>query len=131
MNVSVTRRNFLKTAASAAAIAIPISASGSQALPASKKATTDGVDLLRRPDSVRARFGSRDVVKLEYAAGAWTCPGVRVSAETAQAGPHGELPISVTNDGKDLTYLHVRWNGRESEGLLSIGDHWERSYGTG
>jgi hypothetical protein len=37
--------------------------------------------------------------------------------------------ISVTNDGKDLTYLHIRWNGKASEGLLSIGDHWERSYG--
>ena len=129
MKVSVTRRNFLKTAASAAAIAVPISVSGSQALPASNKATTDGVDLMRRPDSIRARFGSRDVVKLEFAAGAWICPGVRVSAEPAQATLHGELPISVTNDGKDLTYLHIRWNGIGSDGLLSIGDHWERSYG--
>ena len=129
MNGGVTRRNFLKTAASAAAIAIPIGASGSQAAPASNQSTTSGVNLLRRPDSIRARFGSRDVVKLEYAAGAWTCPGVRVSAEPAQASSHGELPISLTNDRKDLTYLHVRWNGREREGLLSIGDHWERSYG--
>ena len=33
------------------------------------------------------------------------------------------------NEGRDLTYLHVRWECRESEALLSIGDHWERSYG--
>ena len=128
MNASVTRRNFLKTAAGAAAAAIPVSA-GSQPVPSASQPTAHGVDLLRRPDSIRARFGSRGLVKLECAAGAWTCPGVRVSAEPAQSGPHGELPISVTNDGKDLTYLHVRWNGRESEGVLSIGDHWERSYG--
>lgn len=129
MNVSVTRRKFLKTAATAAA-SISASASGSQATQAFRQgAETNGVDLLRRPDSVRARFGSRDVVELQYSAGAWTCPGVRISAEPAQGRGHGELPISVTNDGKNLTYLHVRWNGRENEGLLSISDHWERSYG--
>jgi alpha-galactosidase len=104
---------------------MPVSASESHA----SQATASGIDLLRRPDSVRARFGVRDLVKLEYEAGAWTCPGIRVSAEPAQAGDHGELPIGVTNDGKDLTYLHLRWNGREREGALSIGDHWERSYG--
>jgi alpha-galactosidase len=125
MNVRVTRRNFLKTAVSAAAVPMPVSASESHA----SQATGSGIDLLRRPDSVRARFGVRDLVKLEYEAGAWTCPGIRVSAEPAQAGDHGELPIGVTNDGKDLTYLHLRWNGREREGALSIGDHWERSYG--
>ena len=128
MNVPVTRRHFLKAAASAAAVPVPVSASEGQAMPPSSQAV-HGVDLLRRPDSVRARFGSRKLVQLEYAAGAWTCPGVRVFAEPAQVGAHVELPISVTSDGKDLMYLHVRWNGKEGEGLLSIGDHWERSYG--
>ncbi len=66
---------------------------------------------------------------MQSAAGAWTCPGVRVSAEPAQAGRTRELPIRVTNEGKNLTYLHVRWDGKASEGLLSIGDAWERSYG--
>ena len=66
---------------------------------------------------------------LQYSAGAWTSPRIRVSAEPMQVGPHGELPISLTNDGKDLTYIHIRWNGKVSEGLLSLGDHWERSYG--
>ena len=127
--MTATRRGFLKSAAGAAAVGIPALASGSQAVPASSRSTTQGVDLLRRPDSVRARFGFRNVLELEYASGGWTCPGVRVSAEPAQTQPNGELPISVTNEGKDLTYLHVRWNGRQSEGVLSIGDHWERSYG--
>jgi alpha-galactosidase len=128
--VSVTRRNFLKTAATAAAAAIPASASGSQSVHGSRQAATiNGVDLLRRPDLVSARFGVQTVVKLQYSIGAWTCPGVRVSAEPTKGGAHGELPISVTNDGKDLTYLHIRWDGRDSEGLLLIGDHWERSYG--
>ena len=129
MNVGLTRRNFLKTAASAAAVALPVGASGSQAVPASSQATTNAVDLLRRPDSVRARIGSRESVYLQYSAGAWTSPRIRVSAEPMQVGPHGELPISLTNDGKDLTYIHIRWNGKVSEGLLSLGDHWERSYG--
>ncbi len=129
MNVSMTRRNFLKTAASAAAVALPVGASCSQAVPASRQGTTIGADLLRRPDSIQARIGTRELVHLQYTAGAWTSPGIRVTAEPAQAGLQGELPISVTNDGKALTYLHIRWNGREAEGVLAMGDHWERSYG--
>ncbi len=125
--MSVTRRNFIKTAATAAA-ALPASVSVSQAVQAPAEATTSGMDLLRRPDAVSARLG-RSLVKLQYAAGEWTCPGVRVTAEPAKAGDHGQLPVSVNNDGKDLTFLHLRWNGRQSEGLLAIGDHWERSYG--
>jgi alpha-galactosidase len=130
VNVSVTRRNFLKTAASAAAVAIPATSSGSQILQVPpQRAASHGVDLLRRPDYVSARFGVKDVVELQYSAGVWTCPGVRVSAEPAQSGARSELPVSVTNDGKDLTYLHIRWNGKDTEGVLSVGDHWERSYG--
>jgi alpha-galactosidase len=128
--MSISRRNFLKTTAGAAAAAIPGTSSASQAAGASPRGVqAKGVRLLRRPDSVSARFGGRGIVKLQYSSGAWTCPGVRVSAEPANAGLDGDLPISLTNDGKDLTYLHVRWNGRDSEGLLSLGDQWERSYG--
>ncbi len=130
MNVSVTRRNFLKTAASAATVPVPATSSGSQVVHASQQlAASHGVDLMRRPDYVSARFGLKDVVKMQYSTGAWTCPGIRVSAEPAQSGVYRELPVSVTNEGKDLTYLHLRWHGSDSEGVLSIGDHWERSYG--
>ena len=127
--MGVTRRNFLRTAGSAAVVVLPNRASGNQGVTSFRQATSSGIDLLRRPDSIRARFGSRDTLALVYAAGAWTCPGVGVSAEPAQAGSHGELPIRVTSDGKNLTHLHVRWNDRESKGVLSIGDQWERSYG--
>ena len=129
MSARVTRRDFLKTGASAVAAAVPASALGSQTVHAPSQRS--GLDLLRRPDYVSARLGARDVVKLQYSAGGWSCPGIRVTAETIQAGSQGgELPISVTNEQeKDLTYLHIRWDGRGSEGLLAIGDHWERSYG--
>jgi alpha-galactosidase len=122
------RRDFLKTAVAAAVSARPSGASGGQSIHGTG-ATERNFDLLRRPDYVSARLGVKDVVKLQYSANAWTCPGVRVSAEPIQAGAHRELPISVVNDGKSLTYLHIRWDSKESEGLLSIGDDWERSYG--
>ena len=124
MNIGVTRRNFLKAAATAAA------ATPAQGLVSHPMRTppNDGVDLLRRPDSVRARIGFRELVNLQYSGGAWTSSGMRVVAEPAQAEQHIELPISLTNDGKELTYLHIRWNG-STKGALSIGDHWERSYG--
>lgn len=122
------RRDFLKTAVAATVSAIPTTASGLQAIAGAGKKSR-GIDLLRAPDHVSARFGLRDVVRMQYAARAWTCPGVRVSAEPVQADRGSELPVRVTNEGKDLTYLHVRWEGRESDALRSIGDAWERSYG--
>ncbi len=95
-----------------------------------RKATAEqGVDLLRPPDFVSARFENKAVARMQYAAQAWTCPGVRVSAEPRRLENHSELPISVTNEARDLTYLHVRWKGKQDEALLSIGDRWERSYG--
>ncbi len=122
------RRDFLKTAAAAAVSAIPPVASGGQAV-SGVGAKSQGLELMRRPDHVSARFGSGDVVRMQYSSLAWTCPGVRVSAEPIRAGRSSELPVRVTNVGKSLTFLHVRWEGKQSEGLLSIGDAWERSYG--
>jgi alpha-galactosidase len=123
------RRDFLKTAAAAAAVsAIPSVTSRGQAY-SGAGAKSQGLDLFRPPDHVGARFGARDVVRMQYSSLAWTCPGVRVSAEPIRAGRSNELPVRVTNEGKNLTYLHIRWEGRESEALLSIGDAWERSYG--
>ena len=124
------RRDFLKTAAVAAVSAMPSGASGSGVIRGHRESIErQGLDLLRRPDHVSARFGPKSIVSMQYADRAWTCSGVRVSAEAVQAGAHGELPVRVMSEGKDLTYIHIRWEGRESEALLSIGDHWERSYG--
>ena len=122
------RRDFLKTAAAAAISAIPPVASGGQAV-VGVGAKSQSVDLMRRPDHVSARFEAGDVVSMQYSSLAWTCPGIRVSAEPIRAGRSTELPVLVSNEGKSLTFLHVRWEGRDSEGLLAIGDAWERSYG--
>lgn len=128
-----SRRDFVKAAAAAAVSAIPSAASGGQAASVaranSQNTNSQNSDLLRPPDHVTARFGPRAVAKMQYSAAAWTCPAIRVSAEPTQTGHSSELPVRVTNEGKNLTYLHIRWEGRESEGLLSIGDAWERSYG--
>jgi alpha-galactosidase len=122
------RRDFLKTAAAAAVSAVPTTASGFHAITAASQESR-GIDLLRAPSLVSARFGKMDVVRMQHGARAWTCPGVRVSAEPIQTGHSIELPIRVTNEGKDLTYLHVRWEGTENDALLLLGDAWERSYG--
>lgn len=123
------RRNFLKTVAAAAVSTLPVSASSTSAIHSPHQGATQGLDLLRTPDHVSARFGIKDVVKMQYSAQAWKCAGIRISAEPMDAGIHSEVPIRVTNEGKNLTFIHLRWDGRESEALLSIGDHWERSYG--
>lgn len=130
MEIKANRRTFLKTAASAAVLAVPSTSCISHAVAERHKdAGKPGLDLLRPPDHIRARFGTNNIVTMQYSAHAWTCPGVRVSAEPVQTGTHHELPINLTSERNDLTHLHVRWEGAESERLLSIGDHWERSYG--
>jgi alpha-galactosidase len=122
------RRNFLKTVGGAAIAAIPCTALGGQGI-SRAGAARQRLDLMRAPDHVRARFGAKDLVELQYSAHAWTCPGVRVSAEPTQAASDSDLPIRVNNDGRDLTHIHLRWEGEQRETLLSIGDAWERSYG--
>jgi alpha-galactosidase len=120
------RRDFLKTATLAAVSASSASAS---ALDKRHSTAVPSLDLLRTPDRASARFGAREVVRLKYYNRAWTCSGVRVSAEPMRVGSRFEVPVSVVSEGKDLTYLHLRWIGKQNENLLSIGDHWERSYG--
>jgi alpha-galactosidase len=122
------RRDFLKAAAAAAVSAIPSATSDGQSL-SGAGTKSQGLDLLRPPDHVSARFGTKDVVRMQYSDLAWTCSGIRVSAEPIRVARNGELPVRVTNEGKNLTYLNLRWEGTQSEGLLSIGDAWERSYG--
>ncbi len=125
-----TRRDFLKAAAVAStSLAVPAAGALAQAGSGQRRAGSTGVDLLRRPDSIRARFGMADVQPMEYAAGAWTLRGVRVTAEPVQQGGVGELPVRVTSEGAALTFLHLRWTGRSSAAVQSIGDQWERSYG--
>src|ERR1017187_7629096 len=109
------RRDFVKAAAAAVVSAIPSAASGGQAASVaranSQNTNSQNSDLLRPPDHVTARFGPRTVVKLQYSARVWTCPGIRVSAEP-QTGHASELPIRVTNEGRNLTHLQIRWESK-------------------
>ncbi len=54
-------------------------------------------------------MGLVSLAQMRYAAGAWTCPGIRVTAEPITASEDDGLPVSVTNDGKDLNFLYLRW----------------------
>ncbi len=119
------RRDFLKAAAASAVLSV---APAAQAV-FGAGARSEGLDLMRAPDSLSARFGPRQVVKMQYAAAMWTCPDVVVSAEPVEAGRARELPVRVNHAGRTLTFLHLRWKGRQSEAMLSVGDAWERSYG--
>src|ERR1035438_3617522 len=90
------RRDFVKAAAAAAVSAIPSAASGGQAASIAR-ANSQNSDLLRPPDHVTARFGPRTVIAMQYSAGVWTCPGIRVSADP-ETGHVSELPIRGTNE---------------------------------
>lgn len=128
-NDQATRRDFLKTAAAATSLAVPGSRGFAQTAGAKQRPSSAGVDLLRRPDSIRARFAMADVQSMQYAAAAWTLPGIRVSAEPVQQGSDGEVPVQVTSESATLCFLHLRWKGEQGEAVQSIGDQWERSYG--
>ena len=84
-----------------------------------------GIEIMRRPDHVVARLGSRQIVPLQFASGEWTCPGVRVIAEPARDG----LSVRLTADRGELTYLQLRWNGKQSRQALVCGNDVLLSYG--
>ena len=122
------RRTFLKTIATAAAAAVP-SAKFAGQIPSHPAASDPSFNILRRPDHVSVRFGSKEILPLQYASSAWTLPLLRVTIEPTAAGEGEELPIRVRSEGAGLTHLRIRWVGKTSETLLSLGDAWERSYG--
>jgi alpha-galactosidase len=128
--MKVDRREFLKTAAASVASTRPSVVVARTTIDEHHVGIeTHGLDLLRPPDHVSVRIGVKEIVRMQYSAHAWACPGIELSAEPVQAGVDYELPIKVINEGINLTYVHLRWNGRQNESLLSIGDQWERSYG--
>jgi alpha-galactosidase len=123
-----TRRNFLKTAA-VASLAIPASHAYPQAADAKKRPPSAGMDTVRRPDSITARFGMKETKPMQSSGAEWTLPGIKVSAEPVEQDRNAEIPIRVTSESTELTFLHLRWRGQQSEALQLIGDAWERSYG--
>lgn len=129
MEIKATRRQFLQTAAAATALAVPATHLHGQSAPSRRVPQGAGVDILRRPDRISARFGTERTIDLQYAAQAWTCPGVRVTAEPIDDDGASQIPVVVGSPAGTLTHLHLRWEGTGSEALQSIGDQWERSYG--
>ncbi len=120
--VRASRRDVLKAFAAATLIgSSPVKESTGQ----SAHQRASGIEVLRRPDSVTARLGTGQPLSLQFAGGEWACPGVRVAAEPAESG----LPVKLTIDGAVLTYLQLRWLGKQTQGVQALGDHWERSYG--
>jgi alpha-galactosidase len=126
---NTSRREFVKTAAVAAISAPLFSAAHRNQVMTEETRMRYGVDLLRTPDRATARFGGRELVPMQYSAHAWKCKRIRVVAEPLQAGGGSKIPVRVSNEGEDLTHLHLRWEGKQSEALVCIGDAWERSYG--
>ncbi len=122
MQKAASRREFLKAAAAAAAVAAAVPPAAAEQ---TKTAGRPGVDIMRRPDRVAARFGPRETVAMQYGGGAWTCAGVRVTAEPAG----GALPVAVASDGGKLSHVQLRWEGKLQSPAHMLGDAWERSYG--
>lgn len=123
-----TRREFLKTAA-AASVAIRVPSKFDQTDFARQRTRSSDPVLLRPPDHVSARFGMLDIKPMQFGPGGWTLSGISVAAEPVAKGHDLALPIRVRSDSSELTFIHLRWKGRQNEATQFIGDHWERSYG--
>ena len=121
----LNRRSFMTAGAAAAALS---ASSSSFAAPSDSASLSNSVDVLRVPDRILARFAMKDVQSMQRSADVWSCRNARVKTILRRSSKGMELPVQVESD-RDLTFLHVRWSGKTSEKLLSIGDHWERSYG--
>jgi alpha-galactosidase len=85
------------------------------------------VDVLRAPDFVTARHAMTDVRSLTRSGTRWSAGRTLVTTEPSHAAQG--LQVVVTVDAEPgLTFLHLRWEGKTSELILSRGDAWERSY---
>ncbi len=122
------RRDFLKTAAAAAA-AIRVPGRSDHADVLTRQTRASGAVLLRRPYSVSARFGMLNIKPMQLDPGGWMLSGISVAAEPVAKDHHWELPIRVRSDSSELTFIHLRWKTKQNEATHFIGDHWERSYG--
>ncbi len=122
---SASRRTFLKSASAATAAMLTFHPSTAQSTVPVKLRQQTGIEVLRSPDFITARFGGRELTPMQHSGREWTGGGVRVTVEPAEQ----ELPITVTAETATPTYLHLRWEGKTSESTYSLGDQWERAYG--
>jgi alpha-galactosidase len=121
----LTRRAFLEraTAASAGAVALPLSAGAQGGVANSHRSSY--LEILRTPDRVTAYCGLADWFSLTRAGERWTGRSVAVTTTPAK----DQLAISLSAPKDALTHLHLRWSVPVSNSLLCLGDAWERSYG--
>ena len=82
------------------------------------------VEILRRPDSVRA-FLESESVALSRDGQRWTSPGISVRIEPRGAS----LPVRIEAPATPLSRIHLRWKARVPEVWRILNDQWERSYG--
>ncbi len=119
------RRELLKSGMAAGAGLLPVKSAAPA--PVSGDAA---LDIQRMPDRVMARYAMTDVRTMTMAQNGtrWSSGKTLVDVEQQQGASGPETAIRVEAE-PGLTFLHLRWQGRMSDRLLTLGDAWERSYG--
>jgi alpha-galactosidase len=121
----ITRRRFIQSgAATSSLLAAPSTLSATTP----KQKSPIGLNILRHPDFVSARFAMKDVRSMQRQGETWTCDGAQMIATVEYVSGHQQLPVKVESTG-GVTFLHLRWAGKTREDLFVLGDAWERSYG--
>jgi alpha-galactosidase len=123
-----TRRRFLSMSVGASAIAGSRFGMSQGAARTSPQPQPDSyLEVARNPNFVFAVTASKDTVPLLGSNNLWTYKDVVVEM-TEKTNP-SEMAIQLTAPKTLITYLHLRWRGRQHVDLRCIGDAWERSYG--
>ena len=111
-----TRRDLLKTAASAALVAGPVGLSSAM------EPKSPFVTLLRAPDVVRAFGAENREIALQKTGDAWLGDGAEV-----RVAVHADR-VAVSLRGDAVGRIQIRWRGDLRGIRRYLGDHWERSY---
>jgi alpha-galactosidase len=112
-----SRRDLLKTAASAALVTSPVGSIASVMEPVGSFVT-----LLREPDLVRAFDGKNEEIRLDRSGNRWAGGGAEI--EVTVQGDH----VALTMRGTGVSRIQLRWRGDLRAVKRYLGDHWERSY---
>ena len=126
---TIDRRTLLRslgTAAAACALAPGVEAA---AQTHRGEAVADSfLEVLRQPDAIRITGGDdtdSQALSLSRAGERWSAAGVELTCSVSS----GSVALSVHASAVPLRRIHLRWNGRVSDGVDVLGDAWERSYG--
>lgn len=124
-----SRRAFIRNATVAAMATLPSAGVTAQGTDTNESSEGRGIDLMRPPDEMSARFTPNRVEPMQRSGEVWAWRGLHVIAVPVAAEGRRRLPIRVTHGEAGLTHLRLRWHGKQSGSLLCLGDAWERSYG--